>query len=891
MAISASKSKTLTSSNSRSYTLTASFTESSYSVANNTSTLSLTAKLAPTTSRWSTSYNSTLAIYWYDNYTGKETLVGSTTFAGLSSTSDVKSVTKSYTVTHKSDGSLSGYAKAVFTKGSTTSSYAPASGNVSTATTVLTTIPRASSFGTVSGSTLGSAITININRNSSSFTHTLWYSFGSKTWQGIASSVGTSTSFTPPLSLCSEIPSATSGTMTLILRTYNGSTQVGSDVTKTITVNVPSTVVPTISSVAISEGNTSVVPTSWGVYVQNKSKLKFVTTASAGTGSSISSITTTINGTTYTGSTITTNVITASGNLTATITVKDKRGRTASTTKTVSIVAYSNPYVSKFTVIRCDSKGNALDTGEYVKVTIAGGFSSVSSKNTGSYAIYYKKSTDSSYTKYALSATTNTISTSVKISGFDSDHSYQFYGATTDYFTTSKSAVANISTALVTTDYLDGGKGIAFGKVAENTDEADFNFKIRARKGIALTGTNTIASTSDDYTGNWGTNYNNSVHFYTQTGQLRDQPSQYGFLLNIGASSEVHQLWMTQPNGGLYHRGGNGQSGWSGTWKVILDSSNYTSYCAKASHTHSYLPLSGGTLTGTLVTKNTESIMALNSSGTKKALIGISEGNNLYIGSATSGNATGNTNIYASAGQVNINGTTKTQFGTTSDFSPMIYLGYASGWATTSAIGSYWADSTGHEILTKSSDGLTTGVGWAGSTSYKSVVNIRSMSCDFRGTAKWSSDKNLKKDIVSFDDKMEEFYDNLNPVSYKYILGNSGRPHCGFVAQSVEEALNKAGLSTDDFAGITIDTISQRETEQDEDGNDVDIYGSEINYLLDNGIDKKYCLAYNEFVALNTWQIQKLKIENKEFKTLLQEQQKIINDLLDKYNKLITDNN
>lgn len=37
-----------------------------------------------------------------------------------------------------------------------------------------------------------------------------------------------------------------------------------------------------------------------------------------------------------------------------------------------------------------------------------------------------------------------------------------------------------------------------------------------------------------------------------------------------------------------------------GNWKTILDSSNYTSYCATAGHTHPYLPLSGGNMTGPL---------------------------------------------------------------------------------------------------------------------------------------------------------------------------------------------------------------------------------------------------------------------------------------------------
>ena len=92
---------------------------------------------------------------------------------------------------------------------------------------------------------------------------------------------------------------------------------------------------------------------------------------------------------------------------------------------------------------------------------------------------------------------------------------------------------------------------------------------------ISTKGNNTISSTSNDTTSNWGAQ-GNSIHWYTNTGQLTDQPSQWGYILNIGSGSEVHQIWMTQASGSLYHRGGNG-SGWSGSWREILDSSNFKS--------------------------------------------------------------------------------------------------------------------------------------------------------------------------------------------------------------------------------------------------------------------------------------------------------------------------
>ena len=65
----------------------------------------------------------------------------------------------------------------------------------------------------------------------------------------------------------------------------------------------------------------------------------------------------------------------------------------------------------------------------------------------------------------------------------------------------------------------------------------------------------------------WG-KYQTSLHWFSQTGLITDQPQQYGYILNIGQLSECHQLWFGQPAGRIYHRGGNG-SGWGASWKQL----------------------------------------------------------------------------------------------------------------------------------------------------------------------------------------------------------------------------------------------------------------------------------------------------------------------------------
>lgn len=142
-----------------------------------------------------------------------------------------------------------------------------------------------------------------------------------------------------------------------------------------------------------------------------------------------------------------------------------------------------------------------------------------------------------------------------------------------------------------------------------------------------------------------------------------------------------------------------------------------------------------------------------------------------------------------------------------------------------------------------------------------------------------TSDRNLKYDFKEFDERYDVLYDLLKPYSYKFIDGESGRSHSGFVSQDVEEALQLAGLTALDFAGFCKD-IKQKSVvvtpaEYDEEGNIIsEAFYESVDDLDENGnLQYTYSLRYEEFIALNTNQIQKLKIrvnlleeENRELK-------------------------
>jgi hypothetical protein len=63
-----------------------------------------------------------------------------------------------------------------------------------------------------------------------------------------------------------------------------------------------------------------------------------------------------------------------------------------------------------------------------------------------------------------------------------------------------------------------------------------------------------------------------------------------------------------------------------------------------------------------------------------------------------------------------------------------------------------------------------------------------------------TSDRKEKYDIEKLDDRYIKLLSLLKPKRFKYKLGDSYRYHTGLIAQDVERALKKCGISTQEFA-------------------------------------------------------------------------------------------
>lgn len=361
-------------------------------------------------------------------------------------------------IAHNSDGSKS------FTLSCEAGVYTYAVSVSASGTHTLNTIPRASSV-SASNATMGSATTISISRASSSFTHTLTYLFGNASGTIVTKTTATSVSWTPPLSLASQIPKAVTGTCTITCSTYNGSTLIGSK-TCTLTLTVPASVKPTISSLTASRVDGD-VPSSWGIYVQTKSKAKLTINGAAGSyGSTISSYSITGGGYTSTASSFTTGFLNSSGSIKFTATVTDSRGRvSAAATVTISVTAYSPPSFSSYLSQRCLSNGTIDDDGTYIRGLVSYAFSSCSSNNTITRATYYKRASDTAWTNASIAFSSGTAFT-FGGGNISTETSYDVKYTLTDAFTTI-SIQDIVSTASVVMDFKQGGKGVAVGKVSE----------------------------------------------------------------------------------------------------------------------------------------------------------------------------------------------------------------------------------------------------------------------------------------------------------------------------------------------------------------------------------------------------------------------------------------
>lgn len=351
----------------------------------------------------------------------------------------------------------------------------------------LPTIPRASTISDVTG-TLGSAMTLNINRKNSGFKHTVKYNFGALSGT-IATNVDTSVSWTPPLNLATAMPNKTSDWGNITVETYSGSSKIGS-ATCRLTLNVPDSVKPTLGSITLTDSNATVknLLNTANTFAQVMSNIQVTfNNASGAYGSTISSYRAEIVGKNQ--STNSNNgflgMMNFNGTVTIRATVTDSRGRTSNAVDVkVTVINYFTPQIS-FTLQRSGSSSTTLTVTRNARIaplTVGG-----KQKNKMIISFKYKEHSAANYTTDTGSAggTWTTIdnltnSRANLAATFSTLKTYDIIGKIEDAFT-SYEFIATVGTEKFPIAIRPDRVG--FGKTPENANavDSDWVYKYKSK--------------------------------------------------------------------------------------------------------------------------------------------------------------------------------------------------------------------------------------------------------------------------------------------------------------------------------------------------------------------------------------------------------------------------
>lgn len=329
---------------------------------------------------------------------------------------------------------------------------------------------------TIPTATLGSAVNIAISKADTNYTSTLRYDWYGQTGTIIDKTTSTSYSWTPPLSLASGIPNSVSGSGKIYIDTYSGTSLLGTS-SATLTANVPSSVVPTLSSVTLSDTNSKVsaILTSPN-FLQVLSNIAVNFSGASGAyGSTIKSYKAEIVGknqsTTSNGGTL--GAMNYNGSYTVRATVTDSRGRT-STAKdtTITVLEYFLPvFYYEASRIGADSQTIQVKRNAKIAPISVGG----TQKNTMTIAFRTSLAGKNTWTTSQTGGGSWTAISTLPTDSLDSlsgvfsvSSSYDVEGTISDRFSGDIKFSATIGTKVVVSSKdKDGRHG--FGRIADKS--------------------------------------------------------------------------------------------------------------------------------------------------------------------------------------------------------------------------------------------------------------------------------------------------------------------------------------------------------------------------------------------------------------------------------------
>ena len=381
----------------------------------------------------------------------------------LSQNQVIMLIDRTVTVGHNADGTKTFNLSASF---SGSGGWSPGDLNIDGNSFTLTTIPRSSSV-SVSTGVIGSAVTININRQSSSFKHTVRYAWAGKSGT-IATNVDTSTTWMIPLDFANDIPNSASGTGTIYVDTYSGSTKTGTQ-SATFTASVPDNLKPTFSGITLSDLNSAaqnLIP-SGNMFIQVISNIKVAFNGAVGSyGSSITGYYAEIVGknqsTSSNGGSL--GIMNYNGTIKIRASVSDSRGRWSDAREvSVTVLEYFAPALS-FSIARTGSTSSILTVTRNAKIASL----TVSGSQKNSMRLTFKVArlgttnfqADTGQATGAWTSISSLVNSQANLAGnYLANQSWVVIGTLEDKFTNSQFMV-NVATESVVLSYDRSGVGV-----------------------------------------------------------------------------------------------------------------------------------------------------------------------------------------------------------------------------------------------------------------------------------------------------------------------------------------------------------------------------------------------------------------------------------------------
>lgn len=377
-------------------------------------------------------------------------------------------IDQTVTINHDSEGKKTFSFSAQF-NGS--GGWSPRTLTISGNSFTLTDIPRLSSV-SVDAGTIGSPVTININRQSSSFKHTVRYAWANKSGT-IASNVDTSTAWTIPLDFANDIPNSETGTGTIYVDTYSEGTMIGTQ-SATLTASVPVSMKPTFTGVSLSDSNTAArkVVRNANTFIQIMSNIKVSFNGASGSyGSTITGYHAEIVGknqtTDFNGGTL--GIMNYNGTITVRASVSDSRGRWSDPRDvSVTVLEYFALSLS-FSVVRTGSTSSTLEIIRNARIAplIVNGIQKNTMKLTFKVSPYGKDAytTDTGPASGEWLSISSLVNSPANLAGeYAANKSWQVLAILEDKFT-STSFKAQVPVESVVLSYDRDGLGI--GKIRE----------------------------------------------------------------------------------------------------------------------------------------------------------------------------------------------------------------------------------------------------------------------------------------------------------------------------------------------------------------------------------------------------------------------------------------